>query len=149
MIAGFAPSPDFMPGDGDEPHVEAGDGNPCALAALPRQPERLYITPSKPNPWYGTIVEGDPLTIEQRRALAQQQLDPAKIETLKVRREATSREFYWGRNQAPPVFAFDCPVLDRRRDGKIRVIAPGGWAELILPNGWVRPPHPENLRQFA
>lgn len=110
-----------------------------------RQPEKLQIIPSKPNPWYGSIVEGDPLTIEQRRALDAMTAGEG-VELMTVYRQATSREMWWGTNSPPPVYEFQCPIIGRRKGGakgvdKVKIIAPNGDTKLVFPDGWVLRPH--------
>lgn len=118
-----------------------------------RQPEVLHIVPSKPNPWYGSIVEGDPLTIEQRRALAERGL-AEDTPTMIVYRQATDREMWWGLNSAPPVFEFECPIIGHRAQTKasppkVKILSPNGEAKLVFPDGWTRRPHRLNRKYIA
>lgn len=103
-----------------------------------RQPETVQIVPSRPNPWYGGIVDGDELTRQQRWAIGQRNLGDAPLVT--VRRLASSREYWWptgtGKTQRP-YFEFQCPIARRRRDGRIYVVAPGGEVKLVQADGWV------------
>lgn len=111
---------------------------PRAIPPYPpigRQPETLHIIPSKPNPWYGRIVANDDLTLEQRRALDELG-SRAPTETMVVRRYATDREMYWG-GHPRPYFEFVCPVVTRKRDGRIYVLSPIGDKKLIRDDGWV------------
>ncbi len=114
-----------------------------------RQPDVLHITPSKPNPWYGTIVPGEKFTAEQMAELAARRL--SCVEMITVRREATDREMYWPIGAWAPVYAFDCPVIGQRVEkftidgrqitlARPKVIAPNGEAKLIRADGWVRRP---------
>jgi hypothetical protein len=107
---------------------------------LGRQPEVLHVTPSKPNAWYGTIVEGQRFTRQQLAVLERRSIDPAAVEAISVTRNATSREMYWPSGTVPPVFQFDCPVVHRRADGRVRVIAPNGEEKLVYADGWTTPP---------
>ncbi len=107
-----------------------------AYPAIGRQPEVRHHIPSKPNPWYGSVVEGDDLTVQQRMALADLG-DRAPAEIMTVRRYATDREMYWGTdNSVRPYFEFTCPVVRRRADGRIYVISPIGDVKLIRDDGW-------------
>jgi hypothetical protein len=113
---------------------------------LGRQPVTLYIAPSKPNPWYGTIVDGvagkfaitggERFTAEQAFAIRQRGLDLAKLEVIAVTRNATTREMYWSKSSPTPQYQFECPVLARRRDGRISVISPSGLPEIVDADGF-------------
>jgi hypothetical protein len=92
---------------------------------LGRQPETLWITPSRPNPWYGSIVEGQRFTMQQVQALRSLGTDPETAEAVTVTRNATTREMYWPKSSEPPCYQFECPVLARRR-GRISIISPSG-----------------------
>ncbi|KQM92202.1 hypothetical protein ASE70_14910 [Sphingomonas sp. Leaf22] len=103
-----------------------------------RQPEVCHIIPSKPNPWYGGIVEGDPLTVQQRWAMTKRGM-PADVETITVRRLACLiREVYAGSNAPRPYYEFQCPVQSRQKDGRIYVISPSGDRKLVQADGWIR-----------
>ena len=90
-----------------------------------RQPEVCYFTPSKPNPWYGTIIEGRRYTGEQLRALDALKVHPDKVASITVRRNATTREMWWPQGGTPPQYEFECPVRVRRGD-RVQVISPAG-----------------------
>ena len=116
------------------------------MRIFPRQPDKLVITPSGQSPWVGfPEAAGDRFTAAQAYWMRARGLDPAACEAITVFREATSREMYWGAGCAPPVFQFDCPVLGRRADGKVKVLAPSGEGKFVLANGWVRLPSRLNL----
>lgn len=104
-----------------------------------RQPEILQIIPSKPNPWYGTIVDGEPLTLEQLRTLDRMSLDPTNTKRVTVRRNATDWEMWWPIGNLPPVYEFECPLLRRRADDRLHVIAPDGTGKLVFADGWTTP----------
>lgn len=106
-----------------------------------RQPAVIYITPSQPNPWYGTIVEGQRFTAQQVYWLRVKGIDHETVEAMTVMRQATDREYYWGPGQQAPEFHFECPVLGRRADGRVKVMAPAGDVKLVFGDGWVRRPH--------
>ncbi len=117
---------------------------------LGRQPETLYITPSKPNPWYGGYHEGDKLTAQQRCTLSTREIDQSKVEIVTVYRQATDREMWWpkGYGLLPPLFAFDCPVLARMADGFVRVVTPNGEVKRVIPlYGRLWATAPRGLRQ--
>lgn len=101
-----------------------------------RQPDTIVINPSRSYPWYGRWTEGDRLTHGQRAAMAKASIDADSVEIIAVRRYATAQELWWPTTQPRPVFEFDCPVLGRQRDGRIRIIAPSGEQALIQGDGW-------------
>lgn len=128
-----------------------GGLDPDAVKPVGRQPALRVYTPSKPNPWHGTIIDyevvnyaqtgGERFTGQQVCTLHEMELNPATVEVITVKRQPSSRE--WGVprvGELPDVFAFDCPVIERRRDGKIKVISPSGNLNWIEPTGWVSPP---------
>ena len=130
--------------------MKFGHGDPNKVP-LGRQPAIRYITPSKaPNPWYGTIVGyttnaeaqegGDRFTLEQQHALACRGLHADTVETMTVKRQASSEEVYWMPNTLPEVFAFECPVVGQHKDGRPRVIAPSGKEMIVRPDGWTKWP---------
>jgi hypothetical protein len=107
---------------------------------LGRQPDVPHVIPSKPNAWYGTIVEGERFTRQQLAALARRGIDPATVDAITVTRNATIREMYWPLGSLPPVYQFECPVLGRQPDRRIRIIAPIGDEKLVYSDGWPTPP---------
>ncbi len=120
-----------------------------------RQPYHRKVTPSNPNPWYGTIEHGEvvsqaagPIAIaggarftsEQMHAMAVAGIRPDTAEVIQVRRQACKvNEICVPLGELPPVFAFDCPVLDLHGE-KVRVIAPSGQRKLIAQDGWALRP---------
>ncbi|MCC2978823.1 hypothetical protein [Sphingomonas sp. IC4-52] len=116
-----------------------------------RQPETLFITPSKPNPWYGSIVEGDSLTAQQRTVLSTREIDQSAVEIVTVYRQATTRELWWPSTQLPPLYAFECPVISRQSDGFVKVVAPFGDVKRVIPyldRLWATLPRGLNRRGF-
>ncbi|KTF68655.1 hypothetical protein ATB93_13090 [Sphingomonas sp. WG] len=109
---------------------------------FPRQRDKIVIAPSNQSPWVGWLdAPGDRFTRAQVGAMKGNGIDPDTHGVfVTVFREATSREMYWPRGVAPPVFQFDCPVLSVTRDGRLRVIAPSGDVKIVLRNGWVKEP---------
>jgi len=117
-----------------------------------RQAIMVKLTPSKSQPWYGTItgdvdrsgiaqVGGDRFTAEQVAALRSRGLNGQEIEVVLVRREAPTDEIWVGLRHYCCVLGMECPVLERRaRDGKIKVIAPSGEAKWVRPDGWCHTP---------
>lgn len=113
---------------------------------LGRQPLLAYITPSKPYPWYGTIVGGvagklaitggERFTAQQSEALRILRKDPATAETVTVTRNATTRELVWPKGSPAPQFQFYCPVLARHRDGRTSIISPSGLTETVDADGF-------------
>jgi hypothetical protein len=120
-----------------------------------RQPFLSKVAPSKPNPWYGTIEHGEVVheasapiaitggsrfTVEQLHAMAVAGIKPDTAEVMQVRRQACkSNELFVPLGELPPVFAFDCPVLDLHGE-KVRVIAPSGQRKLVAQDGWALRP---------
>lgn len=102
-----------------------------------RQPATIIITPSASQPWYGTAAEGDRYTRQQLYHMVQRGMNPATAEAITVKREATSKEMWWPIGEAPPIFEFDCPIISRRRDGKLNVLTPSGDVKAVLDDGWV------------
>lgn len=110
---------------------------------FPRQPPASVIAPSNQSPWVGRVERADDrFTTTQLYYMARLgRTADEPGECITVFREATQREMYWARGEAPPVYQFDCPVIGRRRDGKVHVIAPGGDKKWVFRNGWVDQPH--------
>jgi hypothetical protein len=89
-----------------------------------RQQFIVTITPSKIFPWYGFIpgsqgnprsdtampdiyrVGGARFTSQQTGEMHKRRIDPAEVETITVKRQATDREIYCGVGRLPPVFAW-------------------------------------------
>lgn len=117
---------------------------------FPRQPDKIVITPSNQSPWIGSVDAPDQrFTLQQLYVLSLAGRDPAQVEAVTVFREATTREMWWPTGSPPPVFQFDCPVVQRLGDGRIKVIAPGGDKKIVLANGWVRMPSRGNRKLLA
>ncbi|WP_245653601.1 hypothetical protein [Sphingomonas pituitosa] len=117
-----------------------------AAVTFPRQPSNLVITPSNQSPWVGWLnAPGDRFTRAQLGAMKANNIDPnTHAFIITVFREATMREMWWPRGDAPPVFQFDCPVMSVTSDGRYRVIAPSGDVKIVLANGWVKMPSRPN-----
>lgn len=114
---------------------------------LGRQPNPCFITPSNPNPWYGTIVAGRTLTAQQEAALNKAGVDPAVCECILVTRNATHREAWWPKTSPAPQFQFPCPIVSRRRDGRINIISPSGLPAIVDADGFAgRTPSPKKGR---
>lgn len=113
---------------------------------FPRQPAQLVVTPSNQSPWVGWLnAPGDRFTRAQLGAMKANNIDPDTHKRfVTVFREATTREMWWPRGDAPPVFQFDCPVMSETADGRLRVIAPSGDVKIVLANGWVKIPSRPN-----
>lgn len=115
-----------------------------------RQPSVRQVAPSIRTPWYGNVtgyrevngiqVDGDRWTTQQVKAILERGLDPLTCEAMTVRRQAVGSEVWTPVDQLPAVFAFDCPVIQRMADGKVKVIAPDGQPKLVRPDGWGHPP---------
>jgi len=131
----------------DVPRIIAPSDRPI----VGRTPLSYKITPSKSQPWYGTvtgafvrttiaIVGGDRFTQQQMFALEDRGIDPVEVESITVRREASMEEIWVGFRSYSPVLGMECPVLTRRGDGKIKVIAPSGELKWVRPDGWAHKP---------
>jgi len=105
-----------------------------------RMPANVLISPSREYPWYGRYQADRVLTEQQYNALITAGADPTTAETITVRRNASEQELWWGTNQYPPYFEFECPVVARLADGRIKVIAPSGSNKIVLRDGWVTRP---------
>lgn len=125
--------------------------DPNETEVIGRQPATLYISPSKSYPWYGdvrggvrgklAVSGGERFTTQQEESLIERGMDPLTCETITVKRQACGRtEIVPMLNSLQPVFAFECPVISRRADGKIKVIAPNGDAKFIRADGWAHKP---------
>jgi len=101
-------------------------------------PNKAYITPSNINPWRGGRAEGARWTRSQLRQLEARGIDPAGAEGMMVRSVATERDMWWPKTELAPVFVFECPVLGRRADGRVRVISPAGMVKLVNADGSIR-----------
>ncbi|QBE91463.1 hypothetical protein DRN02_005075 [Sphingomonas paucimobilis] len=111
-----------------------------------RQPDKRAVQISGRYPWYGDIrgysveggaqVGGERWTREQVMAIMRLGLDPLTCEAMTVRRQSTPGEWWVGLNALPVVFAFDCPIVQRMKSGRIKVIAPNGDFKFVLPDGW-------------
>ncbi|WP_242183288.1 hypothetical protein [Sphingomonas sp. CARO-RG-8B-R24-01] len=105
-----------------------------------RQPEIKLVTPSKPNPWYGSFEEGKPFTHQQVAAMITAGITPVGCEAIEVKRNATNGEYWWPLRSPPPYFAFQCPVIGRMADGRIKIISPSGLPQIVRSDGWVGAP---------
>ncbi len=119
---------------------------------LGRQPARILVTPSKtPSAWYGairgavktgfgdhSITGGARFTEQQNEALISRGMDILTAEAMTVQRNAGDHEICNGTG-LPGVYQFECPVLSRRVDGRVRVIAPSGAEKLVEGDGWTSP----------
>ncbi|WP_419808359.1 hypothetical protein [Sphingomonas sp.] len=109
---------------------------------LGRRPAMVKWTPSKPLPWWlGGWREGHDFTIEQEERLIQLGRDPVTAERMTVRRE---QDLYTegapNLNTWIPIYEFACPVLARRADDKVTIIAPDGTTKHIRADGWAAKP---------
>ena len=118
-----------------------------------RQPANYLITPSKPRPaWYGTIEGGEKtgfgghsitggqrFTNEQARECISRGLDVLTAPAMTVRRNSTTDETWIGAHQLRPVYQFECPIIRKMADGRVRVIAPSGAEKLVEADGWTSP----------
>ena len=93
------------------------------------------ITPSKPDYWSGTFVEGQLYSLEQSAAMARRRILAAQYHTVVLKPARTS---IWG--PPPEAVEMKCPVINRRRDGTaVEVITPSGLALWVEIKGAVKP----------
>ena len=118
-----------------------------------RQPASFLITPSKPRPaWYGTIeggektgfgghsiIGGQRFTNEQARECISRGLDVLTAPAMTVRRNVGMLELCLGTRGIPPVYEFQCPIIRKLADGRVRVIAPSGAEKIVEGDGWTSP----------
>lgn len=118
-----------------------------------RQPYFVLVTPSKdPFPWYGSIVGGERtgfdghsitggqrFTEQQVAQLIKRGCDILTADAIAVRRNSADSELWCPIGQLRAVYEFECPVVHRRADGRIRVIAPSGEEKLVEGDGWTTP----------
>lgn len=128
-----------------------------------RQPARILVTPSAtPYAWYGSIrggmktgfgdhsiTGGDRFTEQQVEGLISRGLDVLTAPAITVRRNAGDREMSWSFLELPPVYEFECPILSRRADGRVRVIAPSGAEQLVEADGRTRAEKGRRARRAA
>ena len=124
------------------------------------QPARILVTPSKtPSAWYGairgavktgfgdhSITGGARFTEQQNEALISRGMDILTAEAMTVQRNAGDHEICNGTG-LPGVYQFECPVLSRRADGRVRVIAPSGAEKLVEADGWSSPDRKQSARR--
>ena len=94
-------------------------------------PDRIYIAPSKIDPWRGVRQDGQLFTDQQLRELRSAGMDPETVEFVTLRDCATRREMWWGQGSRQPVFVLPCPVIERLSDDAIRVLTPYGAREVV------------------
>lgn len=133
---------------GDRRSARAPSPRPMGKV-IGRQPTHIQIAPSKPYPWYGLIEGGDfsgvavtggqRFTTQQQDAIKRRGFTGSAVEAMVVRRNASHTEIWWNTLSLPPVFEFECPVVHRRADGRVRVIAPSGEEKLVEGDGWTTP----------
>lgn len=131
-----------------KPAVERPMGN-----IIGRQPVAYLITPSAARfPWYGTIEGGEKtgfgghsitggqrFTNEQARECISRGLDVLTAPAMTVRRNSTMNEIWCGFRDLRPVYEFECPIIRKMADGRVRVIAPSGDEKLVEADGWTAP----------
>jgi hypothetical protein len=118
-----------------------------------RQPASYIVTPSKARfPWYGTIEGGEKtgfgghsitggqrFTNEQARECISRGLDVLTAPAMTVRRNVGIMELSVGTFRPVPVYQFECPIIRKMADGRVRVIAPSGDEKLVEADGWTAP----------
>jgi hypothetical protein len=103
-------------------------------------PACFIVTPSKaPSPWIGTWGPGARYSHEQLHTMVVRGLNPETAEAIRVKRKAVSSETWWPTGPAP-VHEYDCPIIQRRADGRLTVLAPAGITTLVFADGWARQP---------
>jgi hypothetical protein len=118
-----------------------------------RQPASFLITPSKPRPaWYGTIeggektgfgghsiIGGQRFTNEQARECISRGMDVLTEPAMTVQRNVGMLELTPGPPGLPSVYQFECPIIRKLADGRVRVIAPSGAEKIVEGDGWTAP----------
>lgn len=118
-----------------------------------RQPASYRLAPSAARfPWYGTIEGGEGVgfgghsiaggqrfTNEQARECISRGLDVLTAPALTVRRNVGILELSVGTFRPLPVYQFECPIVHKMADGRVRVIAPSGAEKLVEADGWTAP----------
>jgi len=118
-----------------------------------RQPSAWLVTPSKtPYAWYGTIEDGEKVgfgghsikggrrfTNEQAREVMKRGLDVLTAPAMTVQRNVGMLELTPGPPGLPSVYQFECPIIRKLADGRVRVIAPSGAEKLVEADGWTAP----------
>ncbi|KQN12028.1 hypothetical protein [Sphingomonas sp. Leaf28] len=126
-----------------------------------RQPATYLITPSKPRPaWYGTIEGGEKtgfgghsitggkrFTNEQARECISRGLDVLTAPAITVKRNSSIDEIWSGAHGPRPVYQFECPIIRRMADGRVRVIAPSGVEKIVEADGWTSPDRKQSSRR--
>jgi len=119
---------------------------------LGRQPVKIHWTPSKPlSPWCGairgghktgfgdhSIAGGDRFTEQQVEGLISRGIDILTAPAMTVQRNAPDADIASGTG-LPGVYQFECPIISRRADGRVRVIAPDGSERNVEADGWTSP----------
>jgi len=109
------------------------------------------ITPSNIDAWFGYWRGDDELTQQQVRELAEAGFDPATVETMDVFLRTTAKQLWVpsGAFGAPPNYPWRrirCPIVGRRLDGRVKVIAPIGDRKLVWEDGSINRPKTRNRR---
>lgn len=105
------------------------------------QPASFRITPSRaPSPWPGKWDEGACYSRQQLAAMTRLGLDPDAVEAIRVKRSASSAETWFPTGDYAPVHEYDCPILSRRKDGKLQILGPAGVPATVAADGWVKRP---------
>lgn len=105
------------------------------------QPANFRVTPSKPvNPWCSQWLAGDHYSRHQRAVMQRDRIDPETVGFIRVKRSAVQTETWFPKGYPAPVHEYDCPILQRRLDGKLRILSPAGVPVIVLDDGWVAVP---------
>jgi len=99
------------------------------------------------SPWIGSWGEGARYSDAQLYEMVVRGLSPDTAEAIRVMRPASRDETWWGVDLPAPIHEYDCPVLGRRADGRIKILAPAGIAKLVLADGWTH--HPKKARGWG
>ena len=126
-----------------------------------RQPASYRLAPSAARfPWYGTIeggaltgfgghsiTGGKRFTNEQARECISRGLDVLTAPAMTVRRNVGILELSVGTFRPVPVYEFQCPIVRKMADGRVRVIAPSGAEKLVEADGWSSPDRKQSARR--
>lgn len=96
------------------------------------------ITPSSPDPWFGSWDGDAILTREQLAGLKARHLDPETTERVGVTIRTTMAQLWVPLDQKQPWRLIPCPIVQLREDGRVKVIAPNGERKLVYIDGSVR-----------
>ena len=119
--------------------ANGGSSRVSLMAAAPSSPWCGAI-PGAVKTGFGdhSLTGGDRFTEQQVEGLISRGIDILTTPAMTVQRNAGDHEICNGTG-LPGVYQFDCPIISRRADGRVRVIAPSGAEKLVEGDGWTSP----------